>query len=99
MSFHKILLDCSKKDATKENRDQALAELKALIDAGGDPTVVPDDYPDVFGLVTLKNLDAIKFAYGLGLASIGAAIKHYHTDKKLRDNPNKVLGKRSRRYE
>jgi hypothetical protein len=99
MSFHKILWDYSRKESTTENNELALQELKALVDAGKNPLDVPENYPDVFGLATLKGLDAIRFAFALGRGSLGTSLKYYYNDKKMRDNPLKVEGKRSRRYE
>ena len=87
MSFHQILWEYSKKEAKKENWELATAELRALVDAGENPLLVPEVYPDVFGLSTLKNLDAVKFASALGMHAIGANLKHYYTDKLLKDAP------------
>jgi len=97
MTFHQILWNYSKKEQNQENRDLLVAELNALVDAGENPMVVPANYPDVFGLSTLKNIDAIKFASGLGMFSVGAGLRAYYHSKLAKDNPPTKLDAPKRR--
>jgi hypothetical protein len=87
MSFHQLLWDYSASAKKKEDTELLIEKLNALVDAGENPLLVPEVYPKVFGLSTLQHLDAVKFASGLGMFSIGAGLKAYYKTKQAKDNP------------